>query len=32
VLAVTAADVQDIAREIFLNQSPAIAEIGPTNS
>jgi predicted Zn-dependent peptidase len=32
VLAVTAADVQAIAREIFLNHPPAIAEIGPTNS
>ena len=29
VLAVTDADVQAIAREIFLNQKPAIAEIGP---
>jgi predicted Zn-dependent peptidase len=29
VLAVTAADVQAIAREIFLNQTPATAEIGP---
>ena len=32
VLAVTAADVQAIAREIFLNHSPAIAEIRPQNS
>ena len=29
VLAVTAADVQAIAREVFLNHAPAIAEIGP---
>lgn len=29
VLAVTAEDVQAVAREIFLDQSPAIAEIGP---
>jgi len=29
VLAVTAADVQAVARAIFLNQSPASAEIGP---
>ena len=29
VLAVTDADVQSIAREIFLNRKPAIAEIGP---
>jgi len=29
VLAVTDADVQTIAREVFANQKPAIAEIGP---
>ncbi|MEI8038728.1 MAG: pitrilysin family protein [Verrucomicrobiota bacterium] len=29
VLAVTAADVQAVAREVFLNHAPAIAEIGP---
>lgn len=29
VLAVTAADVQAVARDIFLNQPPASAEIGP---
>jgi predicted Zn-dependent peptidase len=28
-MAVTDADVQTIAREIFQNQKPAIAEIGP---
>ncbi|MBC8127429.1 MAG: insulinase family protein [Gloeobacteraceae cyanobacterium ES-bin-144] len=32
VLAVTDRDVQEIAREVFLNQYPAIAEIGPLNS
>jgi predicted Zn-dependent peptidase len=30
VMAVTDADVQAIAREVFLNQKPAIAEIGGT--
>lgn len=29
VLAVTDADIQSIAREIFINRKPAIAEIGP---
>jgi predicted Zn-dependent peptidase len=29
VLAVTDADIQAVAREVFLNQEPAIAEIGP---
>jgi predicted Zn-dependent peptidase len=32
VLAVTDAEIQEIAREIFLNQSPAIAEIGASLS
>ena len=30
VLAVTDADILSVAREIFINQKPAIAEIGPT--
>lgn len=29
ILAVTDADIQSVAREIFINQKPAIAEIGP---